>query len=411
MSASRKPTTTGYTRPMGTQRLPPLAGSSRSGTPSTTNGGNRASSAAQGPAQTQQQQQQQQAGLMKQNLLDKDRKMAEYSSPADKCPVCFSDRYLNPSLRLLVSKCYHKMCESCIDRIFTLGPGPCPICGQIIRKTQFMPQTYEDLGVEKEVVIRKRIAKIFNKTQEDFPDLKTYNDYLELVEDLTFNLINSIDVEETDRRILAYQRENAEQIDTQLSYEDQQAELVRLRDEEERRLKAERALEFAKQDAEEKKERQAAENELIRALEETSDDVSAKEVIKKQRAVALKKSSARHALQSTAPNTSDSKPSLLSKYMGFNRSTFSQQEKDQFEPEDPLQDYDTLWYDYRDLFELKSEENTYRDEPSEAAIRDAKKRAGGFDVKISVWERSIRSAVMGLTIRPLGSQVQDAVMA
>lgn len=64
---------------MGTQRLPPLAGSSRSGTPSTTNGGNRASSAAQGPAQTQQQQQQQQAGLMKQNLLDKDRKMAEYS--------------------------------------------------------------------------------------------------------------------------------------------------------------------------------------------------------------------------------------------------------------------------------------------------------------------------------------------
>jgi CDK-activating kinase assembly factor MAT1 len=45
-------------------------------------------------------------------------------------------------------------CESCIDRIFTLGPGPCPICGQIIR------QTYEDLGVEKEVIIRKRIAKM-----------------------------------------------------------------------------------------------------------------------------------------------------------------------------------------------------------------------------------------------------------
>ena len=51
-------------------------------------------------------------------------------------------------------------CESCIDRIFTLGPGPCPICGQIIRKTQFTPQTYEDLGVEKEVIIRKRIAKM-----------------------------------------------------------------------------------------------------------------------------------------------------------------------------------------------------------------------------------------------------------
>ena len=34
---------------------------------------------------------------------------ARPQSPLDKCPVCFSDRYLNPALRLLVSKCYHKM--------------------------------------------------------------------------------------------------------------------------------------------------------------------------------------------------------------------------------------------------------------------------------------------------------------
>ena len=27
----------------------------------------------------------------------------------DQCPVCKSDRYLNPKLRLLVSACYHKM--------------------------------------------------------------------------------------------------------------------------------------------------------------------------------------------------------------------------------------------------------------------------------------------------------------
>jgi len=27
----------------------------------------------------------------------------------DQCPVCKSDRYLNPKLRLLVSSCYHKM--------------------------------------------------------------------------------------------------------------------------------------------------------------------------------------------------------------------------------------------------------------------------------------------------------------
>lgn len=50
-------------------------------------------------------------------------------------------------------------CESCIDRLFTLGPAPCPICNKILRKLAFTPQTFEDLTVEKEVAIRRRIAK------------------------------------------------------------------------------------------------------------------------------------------------------------------------------------------------------------------------------------------------------------
>lgn len=52
-------------------------------------------------------------------------------------------------------------CESCIDRLFTLGPAPCPLCNKVLRKLAFMPQTFEDLGVEKEVAIRRRIAKEF----------------------------------------------------------------------------------------------------------------------------------------------------------------------------------------------------------------------------------------------------------
>lgn len=50
-------------------------------------------------------------------------------------------------------------CESCIDRLFTLGPAPCPICNKILRKLAFTPQTFEDLTVEKEVAVRRRIAK------------------------------------------------------------------------------------------------------------------------------------------------------------------------------------------------------------------------------------------------------------
>jgi len=97
----------------------------------------------------------------------------------DQCPVCKTERYFNQKMRLLVSTCYHKMyvglrfsgvlrpsdmkivhrCDSCIERLYSLGPAPCPICGKTLRKMGFMTQTFEDLGVEKEVVIRRRMAK------------------------------------------------------------------------------------------------------------------------------------------------------------------------------------------------------------------------------------------------------------
>ncbi|KAI8099362.1 CDK-activating kinase assembly factor MAT1-domain-containing protein, partial [Halteromyces radiatus] len=101
------------------------------------------------------------------------------------CPVCKSDKYLTPNLKLLVSPCFHKMCESCIERLFGSGPAPCPICHLVLRKNQFMSQIFEDLAVEKEVRIRKRVAKVFNKRPEDFPSLRLYNDYLEEVEDIS----------------------------------------------------------------------------------------------------------------------------------------------------------------------------------------------------------------------------------
>ncbi|KAL3845631.1 hypothetical protein ACJIZ3_003034 [Penstemon smallii] len=64
----------------------------------------------------------------------------------------------------------------------------------------------------KEMAIRKRIASIYNKREEDFSSLKEYNDYLEEVEDMIVNLVEGIDVPSIEARIVEYQRENAEQI-------------------------------------------------------------------------------------------------------------------------------------------------------------------------------------------------------
>lgn len=82
--------------------------------------------------------------------------------PSDICPVCKSSRYLNPNMRFLVNpECYHKMCESCVDRIFSQGPAPCPVagCARTLRKQRFRKQTFEDITVEREVDIRRRVAQ------------------------------------------------------------------------------------------------------------------------------------------------------------------------------------------------------------------------------------------------------------
>lgn len=131
------------------------------------------------------------------------------SDELDRCPVCQSDRYLNPNMKFLVNpECYHKMCESCVARIFTLGPAPCPICGRQLRRNKFRAQTFSDVHIEREIDTRRRLSKIFNRVEEDFDSLETYNDYLEDVEMITFNLTQGIDVEKTERRVKAYEAAN-----------------------------------------------------------------------------------------------------------------------------------------------------------------------------------------------------------
>lgn len=175
-------------------------------------------------------------------------------------------------------------CESCIDRLFTLGPAPCPICTKVLRKLAFNPQTFEDLAVEKEVAIRRRVSKEwvslvsskmiisclkfnrFNKRREDFPDLRSYNDYLEMVEDIMFNLINEINVPETEARIAAYRAENAALI--QLNIQREKLEMQELAEDEEReRLHREERMRMIRQEEEEERlEREYEKKAIIEGL-------------------------------------------------------------------------------------------------------------------------------------------------
>jgi CDK-activating kinase assembly factor MAT1 len=143
---------------------------------------------------------------------DGNKRMGEQSTIDDICPVCKSDRYLNPAMELLVSPCYHRVCSSCVERLYGHGSAPCPVCGTALRRAHFTVPLYEDLLVERECRIRKRLSTIFNKREEDFETSKDYNDYLEEVEGIVWNLVQEVDVQATSDKLEAYRQQNLEQI-------------------------------------------------------------------------------------------------------------------------------------------------------------------------------------------------------
>ncbi|XP_005986479.1 CDK-activating kinase assembly factor MAT1 isoform X1 [Latimeria chalumnae] len=128
------------------------------------------------------------------------------------CPRCKTTKYRNPSLKLMVNVCGHTLCESCVELLFVRGSGNCQECGTPLRKSNFRVQLFEDPAVDKEVEIRKKVLKIYNKREEDFFSLREYNDYLEEVEEMVCNLTNSVDPENTKKRMEQYQRDNKDVI-------------------------------------------------------------------------------------------------------------------------------------------------------------------------------------------------------
>lgn len=114
----------------------------------------------------------------------------------DMCPVCKMIRYLNPDMEFLINpECYHSMCTGCVNRLFNDGPNQCPYagCHKTLRRKNFKTAFFGDLAVEREVDIRRRVNSVFNQVEDDFETLLDYNNYLQMVEDLTFDLVNGTD--------------------------------------------------------------------------------------------------------------------------------------------------------------------------------------------------------------------------
>nr|POE64921.1 rna polymerase ii transcription factor b subunit 3 [Quercus suber] len=318
----------------------------------------------------------------------KDPRMGSGSSQDEVCPVCKSSRYLNPSLRFLVNpECYHKMCESCVDRIFSHGPAQCPIsgCSRTLRRHKFREQTFEDIKVEREVDIRKRVAAVFNRREEDFEDLKAYNNYLNDVEDITFNLVQGIDLEETNRRFDAYEKANEKEIleNAQLAQQENQDFFALQKAE---KLLAKQRREAARREEEE--ERRAMEEGRRDVLDRLSQGQNADTVAREGQQVQLKKRMDRQAaaerqrqLQAASNGSSD----LVIKGLKSRRKA---------EPEAPIDPFGGLSFQGMQYYSLQPD---YVSDLYKEPKKDVRVQAGGYDVDAFA-SRAMTEAFAGLSV-------------
>lgn len=198
---------------------------------------------------------------------------------------------------------------------------------------------------------------------------------------LAFNLINEIDIPQTEARIAAYRAENAALIELNIQREEAYAQTLREQEEAEKREREQRASQLRREEVEEREEREKDKREIIDKLE-TSDKNAAK-VIAKSRANALRRTSARASTTVVHSNA---------------RLLRSRAAKDI--PDVPHVPFNDNYYGFEDLYQLRP--GGYDDFFSEAVRKDREgiMRAGGYRIE-EAWDRALRYAVADLGLPPL----------
>ncbi|KAI6227964.1 RING-type domain-containing protein [Aphelenchoides besseyi] len=131
------------------------------------------------------------------------------------CPKCKSNEYNNRQLVMMINECGHPLCQNCVENIFARNSNRCPYdgCEKMLRKNNFWEQSFDDPFIEKENYIRRKVLKTYNFLEENFSNLKEYNDYLEHVEEIVFKLVNEIDVQQVEEEIREFRERNSETIE------------------------------------------------------------------------------------------------------------------------------------------------------------------------------------------------------
>lgn len=204
----------------------------------------------------------------------------------EQCPICKTLRYMNPTMVFLINTCYHPLCNNCVDRLFENGPNQCPYvnCHLTLRKRAFRTPTFADLTVEREVDIRRRVATVFNKTETDFESLRDYNDYLDMVESLTMDLVYGDERAHraAEEKLLAWEDEHKAEILLNRKQGDRMRELTKKQFAAEQKAAAARRAEAAKLEEDERREKARQREEDLNMLANAPQGMANKVLLKKR---------------------------------------------------------------------------------------------------------------------------------
>lgn len=294
---------------------------------------------------------------------------------------------------LINPECYHKICESCVDRIFSLGPAPCPYpkCNRILRKNKFKKQVFEDIRIEREIDIRKRVQNIYNKTEEDFESLKEYNAYLELVESIVFNLSNGLELEETEVEVSKYESEHKiEILEIAMRESQKDADLVKYQESMERlrqeKLKIQKQMEV--EDVEFQQQQKLELNEKL-----ASSDANPEEILKQQKNLQVKRHSQRKKQLQQISNQLDKQ--FLSTNV-FSKEAKEMDEDAKKTPFTPFKGDRELHKGYKFLCSEEVDiSDTYYDPYVNRLAKNKEYLGGGWRLE-NVFERALDEAFLGL---------------
>lgn len=209
------------------------------------------------------------------------------SDGEEQCPICKTLRYMNRSMVFLINpECYHPLCNNCVDRLFENGPNQCPYigCHKTLRKKAFREPTFSDLNVEREVDIRRRVMAVFNRTEDEFEDLRAYNDYLNMVEDLIQDLTYGTDQERSaaQTRLLAWEDEHRAEIERNKRHGEKVREATRRQLQSEKEAARQRRQDAARLEEEEKLAKARQREEDLDTLARAPAGAAGKIMLKKR---------------------------------------------------------------------------------------------------------------------------------